>query len=56
MIVWINLPFKGAAKVPEKLTKKEKRAKKPAGAPKKPMSAFFCYQQARRDALKNEAP
>jgi len=36
--------------------KEKKRAKKPAGAPKKPMSAFFCYQGARREGLKNEAP
>lgn len=36
--------------------KKEKRQKKPKDAPKKPMSAFFCYQSARRDALKKEAP
>ena len=36
--------------------KKEKRQKKPKDAPKKPMSAFFCYQQARRDPLKREAP
>jgi hypothetical protein len=37
--------------------KKEKtRAKKSSDAPKKPMSAFFIYQNSRRDALKVEAP
>lgn len=35
--------------------KKEKR-KKRADAPKKPMSAFFCFQMARRAGLKVEAP
>jgi hypothetical protein len=30
---------------------KGKRAKKPADAPKKPKSAFFCYQDARRRPL-----
>ena len=40
----------------EKLSKKAMKAKKNAGKPKKPMSAFFCYQKARREALKNEAP
>ena len=39
-----------------KKEKKSKKAKKLAGAPKKPMSAFFCYQQARREPLKKEAP
>jgi HMG (high mobility group) box len=39
-----------------KKEKKSKKAKKLAGAPKKPMSAFFCYQQARRENLKSEAP
>jgi structure-specific recognition protein 1 len=35
--------------------KKAKRKKDP-NAPKKPMSAFFCFQMARRQALKGEAP
>jgi hypothetical protein len=35
--------------------KKEKRKKDP-NAPKKPMSAFFCFQMARRQGLKKEAP
>ena len=35
--------------------KKQKR-KKQADAPKKPMSAFFCFQMARRAGLKGEAP
>jgi hypothetical protein len=32
----------------KKKEKKGKRSKKDADAPKKPMSAFFCYQGARR--------
>jgi len=36
--------------------KKAKRAKKDKNAPKKPMSAFFCYQTQRRKDLKNEQP
>ena len=35
--------------------KKQKR-KKQADAPKNPMSAFFCFQMARRAGLKGEAP
>jgi hypothetical protein len=35
-----------------KADKKAKRAKKDKNAPKKPMSAFFCYQKARRVPLK----
>jgi hypothetical protein len=35
--------------------KKIKR-KKQADAPKKPMSAFFCFQMARRPVLKEQAP
>lgn len=38
---------------PEKRTKRQKKDK---NAPKKPMSAFFCYQQTRRQSLKEEAP
>jgi hypothetical protein len=37
---------------PEKKTRK----KKDANAPKKPMSAFFWYQQSRRAPLKLEQP
>jgi hypothetical protein len=37
---------------PEKKTRK----KKDADAPKKPMGAFFWYQQARREAIKKEKP
>ena len=37
---------------PEKKTRK----KKDADAPKKPMSAFFWYQQTRRAPLKAERP
>lgn len=48
--------FIAAAATPKKGEKKEKRQKKHKDAPKKPMSAFFCYQQARREALKKEAP
>lgn len=40
----------------EKPEKKRKRGKKDKNAPKKPMSAFFCYQQARRASLKQESP
>jgi hypothetical protein len=32
------------------------KRKKQADAPKKPMSAFFCFQMARRQGLKAEAP
>lgn len=35
---------------------KQKRVKKDPNAPKKPMSAFFCYQQVRREPLKKEMP
>lgn len=42
----------GAAK---EETKKQKRKKDP-NAPKKPMSAFFCFQMKRRAHLKLEAP
>lgn len=35
---------------------KQKRIKKDPNAPKKPMSAFFCYQQERREPLKKEMP
>jgi len=41
-----------ASDKPEKKTRK----KKDADAPKKPMSAFFWYQQDRRNALKQEKP
>ena len=37
---------------PEKKTRK----KKDADAPKKPMSAFFWYQQHRRNAIKEDKP
>jgi hypothetical protein len=37
---------------PEKKTRK----KKDADAPKKPMGAFFWYQQARREPIKKEKP
>jgi hypothetical protein len=40
----------------DKREKRAKRAKKDKNAPKKPMSAFFCYQQARRPSLKQEVP
>jgi hypothetical protein len=36
--------------------KAPKRKQKDKNAPKKPMSAFFCYQQTRREPLKKEAP
>lgn len=42
-------------KAPEKPEKKT-RKKKDADAPKKPMSAFFWYQQSRRAILKTEKP
>ena len=51
-------PKKGkaaAAPAPQTPEKKQKR-KKQADAPKKPMSAFFCFQMARRAGLKEEAP
>lgn len=38
-----------------KKEKKEKK-KKDKDAPKRPMSAFFCYQKSRRDNLKKESP
>lgn len=40
------------------IDKKEKKHRKPKDkdAPKRPMSAFFCYLKARRDALKKEQP
>ncbi len=38
------------------VSKVAKRKQKDKNAPKKPMSAFFCYQQARREPLKKEAP
>jgi hypothetical protein len=40
------------------IEKKEKkhRKHKDKDAPKRPMSAFFCYQKARREALKKEQP
>ena len=44
-----------AAAAPAQPVKKEKRKKDP-NAPKKPMSAFFCFQMARRQGLKDEAP
>ena len=40
------------ADAPEKKTRK----KKDADAPKKPMSAFFWYQQDRRNAIKQDKP
>lgn len=33
---------------------KPKKGKKDKDAPKKPIPAFFCYQQGRRDVLKKE--
>jgi hypothetical protein len=39
----INSKLKGIVTKKSKPEKKEKRAKKPKDAPKKPMSAFFCY-------------
>lgn len=44
-----------AVAAPAGKNKKEKRKKDP-NAPKKPMSAFFCFQMARRQGLKGEAP
>ena len=44
-----------ADKAPEKPEKKT-RQKRAADAPKKPMSAFFWYQQDRRTAIKQERP
>lgn len=44
-----------AAAAPLVPAKKLKRKKAP-DAPKKPMSAFFCFQMARRQHLKNQAP
>lgn len=41
---------------PGKAEKARKRSKKDKNAPKKPMSAFFCYQIARRPNLKAEVP
>ncbi len=40
------------------IEKKERKHRKPKDkdAPKRPMSAFFCYLKARRDALKKEQP
>jgi hypothetical protein len=35
---------------------KKHRKHKDKDAPKRPMSAFFCYQKARREALKKEQP
>ena len=45
-------------KKPEKDEKpvKKTRKKKDADAPKKPMSAFFWYQQTRRSQLKEKHP
>lgn len=51
-----NPLFLAAAQAAKKLAKEKKKGKKQAGAPKKPMSAFFCYQGARRENLKQEAP
>jgi hypothetical protein len=44
-----------ATKAPEKAEKKTRKKREP-DAPKKPMSAFFWYQQARRADLKKEKP
>ena len=52
----INLNLLAAAVAAKKALKEKKKGKKQPGAPKKPMSAFFCYQQARRENLKKEAP
>lgn len=52
----INLHLLAAAVAAKKALKEKKKGKKQPGAPKKPMSAFFCYQQARRENLKKEAP
>jgi len=48
-------PNKRDAKAPEKAEKKTRKKREP-DAPKKPMSAFFWYQQARRADLKKEKP
>lgn len=50
-----HAPAPVAVAVPAAPVKKEKRKKDP-NAPKKPMSAFFCFQMARRNGLKHEAP
>ena len=35
---------------------KKQKKEKDKNAPKKPISAFFCYQKFRREALKKENP
>ena len=40
----------------EKNEKKQKRAKKDKDAPKRALSAFFFYNQERRETLKKEKP
>ena len=44
------------AKGKEKKEKKQKRAKKDKDAPKRALSAFFFYNQERRETLKKEKP
>ncbi len=39
-----NIPLVQSSAKQAKAEKKAKRAKKDKNAPKKPMSAFFCYQ------------
>lgn len=41
---------------PSDAPEKKTRKKKDADAPKKPMSAFFWYQQDRRNAIKQDKP
>lgn len=38
------------------IEKKHKRAKKDKDAPKRALTAFFCYLKARRESLKKEQP
>jgi len=51
----LSQPVVQSAQIVASPDKKIKRKKDP-NAPKKPMSAFFCFQMARRQALKGEAP
>ena len=44
------------AKGKDKKEKKTKRAKKDKDAPKRALSAYFFYNQERRDSLKKEKP
>jgi len=54
-----HLHFYAAKSAPKKkdaAPEKKTRKKRDADAPKKPMSAFFWYQQARRNPIKLEKP